>query len=100
MPIAPAAEKSGSFLNWEGRRRRFEAALRETGALADVRVLDARRVKGLEFDDLIVVAPERILAASALGAHDLYVALTRATRSLCVVTTQPDLQVLAGLPRA
>ena len=61
----------------------------------DVRVLDARRAKGLEFDDLIVVAPERILASSPLGAHDLYVALTRATRSLRVVTAEPDLPVLS-----
>jgi hypothetical protein len=68
-------------------------------ATEDVRVLDARRVKGLEFDDLVVVAPERILAGSALGAHDLYVALTRATRSLSIVTAQPELPVLEGLPR-
>jgi hypothetical protein len=72
----------------------------EDAASGDVRVLDARRVKGLEFDDLVVVAPERILAASPLGAHDLYVALTRATRSLCVVTARPELPVLEGLPRA
>jgi hypothetical protein len=31
---------------------------------ADVRVLDPRRAKGLEFDDLVVAAPESILAAS------------------------------------
>jgi hypothetical protein len=63
----------------------------------DVRVLDARRVKGLEFDDLVVVAPERILRSSTLGAHDLYVALTRATRSLCIVSAEPGLAVLEGL---
>jgi DNA helicase IV len=63
-----------------------------------VRVLDPRRAKGLEFDDVIVVAPEEILRASPLGAHDLYVALTRATRSLVVVTAEPGLQVLDGLP--
>jgi hypothetical protein len=62
-----------------------------------VRVLDPRSVKGLEFDDLVVVAPERVLAASPLGAHDLYVSLTRATRSLRIVTAEPDLPVLAGI---
>ena len=66
----------------------------EAAAVAEVRVLDARRVKGLEFDDLIVAAPELILEGSALGAHDLYVALTRATRSLHVVSARPDLAVL------
>jgi hypothetical protein len=63
----------------------------------DVRVLDPRRVKGLEFDDLVVAAPERISAASEVGAHDLYVALTRATRSLTLVTAEPGQPVLAGL---
>lgn len=74
------------------------AGLARTGtAPGDVRVLDARRVKGLEFDDLIVAAPEQILRASALGAHDLYVALTRATRSLHVVTAESELAVLDAL---
>jgi NADH-quinone oxidoreductase subunit G len=41
FPVAPAAEKAGTFVNWEGRHRRFGAALRDTGALADLRVLDA-----------------------------------------------------------
>ncbi|HEX7321852.1 MAG TPA: NADH-quinone oxidoreductase subunit G [Mycobacterium sp.] len=41
LPVAPAAEKSGTFVNWEGRRRRFDVTLRETGSLPDVRVLDA-----------------------------------------------------------
>ncbi len=64
---------------------------------ADIRVLDARRVKGLEFDDLVVAAPEIILRATPLGAHDLYVALTRATRSLAVTTSEPGLPVLEGI---
>jgi len=41
LPIAPAVEKSGSYLDWEGRVRPFETTLRNTGALADGRVLDA-----------------------------------------------------------
>jgi NADH-quinone oxidoreductase subunit G len=39
LPVAPHAEKGGSFVNWEGRVRRFPAAL-ETSALSDYRVLD------------------------------------------------------------
>ncbi len=38
LPVAATAEKSGSFLNWEGRTRAFETAL-DTHALPDVRVL-------------------------------------------------------------
>jgi len=50
-----------------------------------LRVLDPRTVKGLEFDDVVVVEPDRIASASAVGLHQLYVAVTRATRSLTVV---------------
>ncbi|WP_322780807.1 NADH-quinone oxidoreductase subunit G [Frankia sp. Cas4] len=38
LPVAPVAEKAGSFVNWEGRLRAFQQVL-ETPALADVRVL-------------------------------------------------------------
>ncbi|UDY23908.1 NADH-quinone oxidoreductase subunit NuoG [Nocardioides sp. Kera G14] len=39
FPVAPVTEKSGTFLNWEGRARSFDAAL-NTHALSDARVLD------------------------------------------------------------
>jgi NADH-quinone oxidoreductase subunit G len=39
FPIAPAAEKSGTYVNWEGRGRSFSAALPPT-ATPDLRVLD------------------------------------------------------------
>ncbi len=39
LPVAPHAEKSGSFVNWEGRVRVFHAAL-STNAMSDHRVLD------------------------------------------------------------
>lgn len=38
LPVAPHAERSGSFVNWEGRVRPFEASL-DTTAIADHRVL-------------------------------------------------------------
>ena len=41
FPVASVAEKSGTFLNWEGRQRRFPAALHGSPALPDLRVLDA-----------------------------------------------------------
>ncbi|EUA13722.1 molybdopterin oxidoreductase family protein [Mycobacterium xenopi 4042] len=40
FPIAPAVEKSGTFVNWEGRYRGFPVALGDTGAIPDLRVLD------------------------------------------------------------
>ncbi|MEO3776105.1 NADH-quinone oxidoreductase subunit G [Micromonospora sp. B11E3] len=40
FPVAPVVEKAGSFLDWEGRLRTFEAVL-HTAAMTDGRVLDA-----------------------------------------------------------
>jgi hypothetical protein len=53
--------------------------------------------KGLEFDAVLVVEPERILADGPRGAADLYVALTRATQRLGVLHTGPLPQALTGL---
>jgi NADH-quinone oxidoreductase subunit G len=39
FPIAPTVEKSGTFINWEGRHRNFPATLQQ-GAMPDLRVLD------------------------------------------------------------
>ena len=41
LPIAPVAEKAGTFLNWEGRQRPFAAALTGSDAMPDHRVLNA-----------------------------------------------------------
>ncbi|MFE0588672.1 NADH-quinone oxidoreductase subunit G [Micromonospora echinospora] len=40
FPVAPVVEKAGSFLDWEGRLRPFDAVL-QTPAMSDGRVLDA-----------------------------------------------------------
>ncbi|MEV6366454.1 NADH-quinone oxidoreductase subunit G [Micromonospora musae] len=40
FPVAPVDEKAGSFVDWEGRLRTFEAVL-QTAAMTDGRVLDA-----------------------------------------------------------
>ncbi len=39
FPVAPVAEKSGMFVDWEGRVRPFEKVLRDSNALPDLRVL-------------------------------------------------------------
>ena len=53
--------------------------------------------KGLEFDAVLVVAPERILADGPRGAAELYVALTRATQRLGVLHQGPLPPALTGL---
>jgi superfamily I DNA/RNA helicase len=60
-------------------------------------VLSVRQAKGLEFDTVIVAEPGQIMAESARGRNDLYVALTRATQRLGVVHSGRPLAALAGL---
>jgi NADH-quinone oxidoreductase subunit G len=66
LPVAAAAEKSGTYLDWEGRPRSFDATLHGTGLLPDGRVL-----QGLadEMDvDLRLPTPEAARAElAALG---------------------------------
>nr|WP_211337398.1 RNA polymerase recycling motor ATPase HelR [Lentzea atacamensis] len=57
----------------------------------------ASETKGLEYDSVLVVAPERILADGPRGAAELYVALTRATQRLGVLHHEPLPAALAGL---
>jgi DNA helicase IV len=57
----------------------------------------ASATKGLEFDAVLVVEPQRILADGPRGAAELYVALTRATQRLGVLHRDPLPQALAGL---
>jgi len=57
----------------------------------------ASETKGLEFDAVLVVEPERILADGPRGAAELYVALTRATQRLGVLHRGPLPQALTGL---
>ena len=39
LPVAAVTEKSGSFLNWEGRPRAFDSAVTETHNRSDLRIL-------------------------------------------------------------
>ena len=64
------------------------------GLLADViagaprlRVLEPLDAKGLEFDAVVVVEPDELVAESAAGWRTLYVVLTRATFRLVSVGT-------------
>jgi hypothetical protein len=57
----------------------------------------ASETKGLEFDAVLVVAPEQILADGPRGAAELYVALTRATQRLGVLHQGPLPRALGGL---
>jgi superfamily I DNA/RNA helicase len=62
---------------------------RGSALAARVSLLAPEQVKGLEFDDVVVVEPAAIVAASGRGLSDLYVALSRPTRRLVVVHSEP-----------
>ncbi|MGY1690434.1 HelD family protein [Geodermatophilus sp. SYSU D01105] len=49
-------------------------------------VVTPAEAKGLEFDDVLVVDPARVLDEGVRGHNDLYVALTRATQRLGVLS--------------
>ncbi|MEV6243429.1 RNA polymerase recycling motor ATPase HelR [Lentzea sp. NPDC051838] len=59
--------------------------------------IPASETKGLEYDAVLVVAPEQILADGPRGAAELYVALTRATQRLGVLHHEPLPTALSGL---
>ncbi|MFE3517493.1 HelD family protein [Streptomyces sp. NPDC059166] len=59
------------------------------GVTGLARVVPASEARGLEFDGVVVLGPEEIVTARPGGERDLYVALTRATKRLCTITTRP-----------
>jgi len=61
-----------------------------------VPVLTAREAKGLEFDHVVVVEPA-LIAAHEQGLRELYVALTRPTKTLAVVHARPLPAALKGV---
>jgi DNA helicase IV len=57
--------------------------------LSAIQALTPRGAKGLEFDRVVLVEPARIAAGGIEGLRALYVALTRATKTLVVVHAEP-----------
>jgi DNA helicase IV len=98
----------------------LEAALREAVALEDLDgllaviaprsfsvddsfpfpILTPRQAKGLEFDHVVVVEPAAIADSGDRGLRELYVALTRPTKTLVVVHARPLPDGLAVPARA
>jgi DNA helicase IV len=65
-----------------------EPAFAHESAFDSVPLLTARSAKGLEFDHVIVVEPA-LTAARPQGLRELYVALTRPTKTLVVLHARP-----------
>ncbi|MFB7088783.1 HelD family protein [Streptomyces sp. NPDC056296] len=78
---------------------RREEARRWLAGLGDrVVALGSLEAKGLEYDATVVVSPAEIADESPAGLRVLYVALTRATQQLTVVSGERDQPDAAGVP--
>nr|WP_236719224.1 UvrD-helicase domain-containing protein [Wenjunlia vitaminophila] len=78
--------------------RREQAATWLDGLGERAVALGSLEAKGLEYDATVVVAPSGIAAESAAGMRVLYVALTRATQRLSVLSTPADDPDADGVP--
>jgi hypothetical protein len=78
--------------------RREEAARWLTGLGDRVVALGSLEAKGLEYDATVVVSPAEIADESPAGLRVLYVALTRATQQLTVVSAERDQPNAQGVP--
>ncbi|MFB4305972.1 HelD family protein [Actinomadura sp. GTD37] len=83
---APETAAPGGGTAWTAAdRERLGAGLPDR-----VQVLDVLEAKGLEFDAAVIVAPETVAAQSPRGLRVLYVAVSRATQRLTVLTADPE----------
>jgi DNA helicase IV len=73
-----------------------QAAAADAYDEASVPVLTPRQAKGLEFDHVVVVEPAAIAEDGEQGLRELYVALTRPTKTLVVVHSRPHGLVTSG----
>jgi DNA helicase IV len=80
-PTVRRAEVQGWLDSWTEH-----AADAAGGASARIAVLTGLDTKGLEFDGIVVVAPDDIERESTTGRATLYVVLTRATQRLITVS--------------
>ncbi|MFJ6832177.1 HelD family protein [Streptomyces sp. NPDC091209] len=78
--------------------RREEAARWLAGLGDRVVALGSLEAKGLEYDATVVVSPAEIADESPAGLRVLYVALTRATQQLTVVSSDRDEPDPNGVP--
>ena len=94
--IAPAGQ-TGELLT--ALRERWGEAAVDTAPLPGVAIVVATpwETKGLEFDTVVLVSPERIVDDARGVVGDLYVAMTRATQSLSVVAGTDAAALPAGL---
>jgi hypothetical protein len=82
VPVARRAQVEEWVDGWS-----HLAAATAGGSQARIAVLTGVETKGLEFDGIVVVAPDEIESESVTGRSTLYVVLTRATQRMVTVST-------------
>ncbi|MFE3188090.1 RNA polymerase recycling motor ATPase HelR [Nocardia sp. NPDC059240] len=97
LPVDEMASAIAEFERDEAGREGTSIVIGPPGMPGTV---PAWETKGLEFDAVLVVQPDEILAESPRGAAELYVSLTRATQRLGVLHSRPLPESLAGLEPA
>ncbi len=73
---------------WTGTGRRRDR---------NIALVTAQEAKGLEYDAVVIVEPQALVRAAGDSVGNLYVAMTRATQTLTLITTAPTEQLPAGL---
>lgn len=73
---------------WTGTGRRRDR---------DLALVTARQAKGLEYDAVVILEPQDLVTAAGGSVGDLYVAMTRATQTLTLLTTASAEDLPAGL---
>jgi NADH-quinone oxidoreductase subunit G len=94
FPVAPVTEKAGSFTDWQGRSRPFEAAL-TSNAAPDLRVLQTLADE-LGIDLGFRTAEQAAAEMARLGVWDGARQARQATTSRGAVSLQSGEAVLAG----
>ncbi|MGW6916006.1 HelD family protein [Kitasatospora sp. NPDC054939] len=92
------AEVDGTVAVVVPMERRAEAARWIEGLGPRAVALGSLEAKGLEYDATVVADPTGIAGESEAGLRVLYVALTRATQRLTVLSGPDDLPDAAGVP--
>jgi DNA helicase IV len=81
--VITAMDRRAEVSDWLADR--FGAGV--DGAESRLRVAGSLEAKGLEYDAVVLVSPSELIAESSTGRRALYVALTRATQRLTVLSS-------------
>jgi len=85
--LAAAVEGTVGVITPTARRDAVAGWVAAIGEGVRIQVVDGMRAKGMEYDGVVVLAPDEIVAESPAGVRVLYVALTRATHQLITISS-------------